>query len=110
MPQHVVLQVALGVEARAAILGANERLLPAVDAHVHHIVLADAEYFFATWVGAPERLSALVQVQMLVEPRLPRENLGAAFELALEFLVGFTTGILVFILFGSFPSAFGHGL
>ena len=97
MSQHVVFEVALGVEALAAIFGAQEGLLTAMDTHVHHIVLTDAEYFSTLRIGAPEWLSALVQVQMLVEPSLPRENLSAAFELTLEFLI--------FVFLCSFPLA-----
>ena len=96
--QHVVFEVALGVKALAAIFGADEGLFTAVDTHVHHVVLADAEYFSALRIGAPEWLSALVQVHMLVESSLPRENLRAAFELTLEFLINF-------IFLCSFPSA-----
>ena len=96
--QHVVFEVALGVKALAALFGAYEGLLTAMDTHVHHEVLTDAEHFSTFRVGAPERLSAFVQVQMLVEPGLPRENLGAPFVLALEFLIDF-------IFLCSFPSA-----
>ena len=98
MSQHVVFEVALGVKAHAAIFGADKGLFTAVDTHVHHVVLADAEYFSALGIGAPEWLSALVQVHMLVESSLPRENLRAAFELTLEFLINF-------IFLCSFPSA-----
>ena len=87
--QHVVFEVALGIKALAALFGAYEGLLTAMDTHVHHEVLTDAEHFSTFRVGAPERLSAFVQVHMLVEPGLPRENLGAPFVLALEFLIDF---------------------
>lgn len=88
--QHVVFEVALGVKALSAIIfGADEGFFTAMDTHVHHVVLADAEYFSALRIGAPEWLSTLVQVHMLVETSLPGENLGAAFELTLEFLINF---------------------
>ena len=90
MSEHVVLEIALGIEPLAAILRARKWFLAPVDTHMNHIVLADAEYFFALRRGAPVWFRALVQMKMLVKAGFASENLLTAFVLALKFFIGLT--------------------
>ena len=90
VPQHVVFKVALSIKALTAIFGACKGLFTAMNTHMHHIVLANAEYFSTLMKSASEGLRACMQMQMLIEAGLSSEDLHTAFVLALEFFVNFT--------------------
>lgn len=80
MPQHVVFQVALRVEALPAILlRTNERLLAPMDAHVHREVLPHAEHFAAVRIATTVRFRPRMQMAVLFQAGFPRENLRTSF-------------------------------
>ena len=90
MSKHVIFKVALGIKALTTVFWARKRLFAAMDTHVHHIVLANAEYFSTLWKVAAKGLRALMQVHMLIKSRLSREDFIACFVLTFKFLINFS--------------------
>ena len=97
----MILQVAFGVETLTTVFWAQKRLFTAMDAHVHHIILSNAEYFSTLRKRTSEGFRARVQMKMLIKAGFASEDLHTGIERAFKF------SILLDRLLGFLSAPFG---